>query len=239
MSWLVQLFRPQSDLPPPIAQRVDAWRALPAVTEDTPLQKMRFVVVDVETSGLDPRRDRLLSIGAVVIAGMRLAPRYTFSAVLRNERPSTRDNILVHGLTPSIQAAGEAPEQALSEFLAFVGNAPCVAFHADFDRTVFERALRTALGARLPNPWIDLARLAPVLAPEARLRDAALDDWLAYFRLRAHVRHDAVHDAHAAAEFFLILLQRAAARGFVTLARLRAAAEAHERFSTRGGISGV
>jgi DNA polymerase-3 subunit epsilon len=239
MSWLVHLFRPQADLPPPIAQCVEAWRALPTVAEDTLLEQTRFVVVDVETSGLDPRRDRLLSIGAVVVEGMRLAPRHTFSTILRNEKPSTRENILLHGLTPSVQAAGEAPEQALSEFLTFVGNAPCVAFHADFDRTVLERALRTALGVRLSNPWLDLARLAPVLVPEARLAQAALDDWLAYFRLRAHVRHNAVHDAQVAAQLFLILLQRATARGIATLAALRATAEAYKRFNTRGGISGV
>lgn len=239
MSWLVQLFRSPDDLPPPIAQSLDAWRALPAVAEDAPLEQTRFVVVDVETSGLNPYRDHLLSIGAVVVEGARLAPRHSFSAVLRHETPSARDNVLVHGLTPSIQAAGEAPERALSEFLTFLGNAPCVAYHAEFDRTILGRALRTALGVQLSNPWLDLARLAPVLVPEARLRSSALDDWLAYFRLRAHVRHNALHDAQVAAQLFLILLKRAAARGITALARLRAAAETQKQFFTRGGITGV
>lgn len=224
MSWLTQLFRARSDLPEPIAASLKAWQVLEPVSDASALAQTRFVVADVETSGLNPRRDRLLSIGAVAVERMRIVPREAFDAVLRNEIPSTRANVLVHGLTPTRQAAGQRPEQVLSDFLDFVRNAPCVAFHAEFDRIVLNRALRRELGARLSNPWLDLAELAPALVPEARLVHAALDDWLAYFRIGVHTRHDAMHDAHAAAELLLILLARAEARGISTLAQLRAAA---------------
>lgn len=232
MSLLVQLFRLRSELPTSIAERVHAWQALPAIAGDTPLAEMRMVVLDAETSGLDPRRDRLLSIGAVVVEGMRLAPRYTFSAVLRNDTASSKENILMHGLTPSAQAAGEPPEEALAELLAFIGKSPCVAFHAMFDQLVLGRAVRQTLGVRLPNPWVELAQLAPAVVPEAGLPQAGLDDWLAYFRLRAHVRHNAVHDAQVAAELFLILLARTAARGISMFSQLEAAAHAQVGNST-------
>lgn len=239
MSWLVQLFRPKLDLPRAAADALEAWRGAAEVPAETPLEQTRFVIVDVETSGLNPRRDALLSVGAIVVEGLRLAPRHTFSAVLRNEAPSSRANVLVHGLTPSMQAQGEPPEQALSEFLRFLGKSPCVAFHAGFDRVALHRALRHTLGVRFDNVWLDLARLAPALVPQAHLAQAALDDWLAHFRLSAHVRHNAVHDAQVAAELFLILLARATARGIATLGELRALAEIQGRFSTRGDITGV
>lgn len=227
MSWLHRLFRPPLELDPEIAERVRAWYALAPADDRQPLDEVRLVVVDVETTGLDARRDRLLSIGAVVIKKERLAPQHTFSAVLCNRLPTRRENVVVHGLTPTVQAAGEPRERVLSEFLTFIGKSPCVAFHAEFDRIVLDRALRAELGVRLTNPWIDLAQLAPALYPEARLVHGALDDWLAYFRLRVHARHDAVHDAHVAAELLLILLARAKARGISTLAQLRAAAHVH------------
>ncbi|HEX9811683.1 MAG TPA: 3'-5' exonuclease [Burkholderiales bacterium] len=232
MAWLAQLFRPKVELPDELVRAIEAWRVLPESPDSAAIDETRFMVLDVETSGLDPRRDRLLSIGAVVVERMRLTPREAFNVVLRNQWPSTRENVVVHGLTPTRQAAGEIPERALGGFLEFVGKSPCVAFHADFDRIVLDRALRAELGVRLSNPWIDAARLAPILFPEARLVHGALDDWLAYFRLRAHTRHDAVHDAYATAEIFLILLARAGARGISTLAQLRAAAHAHERITT-------
>lgn len=227
MSYLTQLFRAKRDLPQPVAASLHAWHTLAPVADGAALVDTRFVVVDVETSGLNPRRDRLLSIGAVVVERQRLAPQHTFSAVLRNQAPTQRENVAVHGLTPTVQAAGEPPERVLSEFLTFVGKSPCVAFHADFDRVALNRALRAELGVRLANPWIDMAQLAPALFPEARLVHGALDDWLAYFRIRVHARHDAVHDANAAAELLLILLARSSARGIFTLAQLRAAAHVH------------
>jgi DNA polymerase-3 subunit epsilon len=232
MAWLAQLFRPKVELANALVRAVEAWRALPESRDSTAIDEARFIVLDVETSGLDPRRDRLLSIGAVEVERMHVAPSEAFSVIVRNQYPSTRENVAVHGLTPTQQAAGEIPEEALVRFLEFVGKSPCVAFHAHFDRTVLGRALRSELGVRLSNPWIDVARLAPILVPEARLVHGGLDDWLAYFRLRAHTRHDAVHDAHATAEIFLILLARAGARGISTLAQLRAAAHMHERITT-------
>jgi DNA polymerase-3 subunit epsilon len=228
------LFRPKIELPQALARAVEAWRALPQCRDGAAIGETRFVVVDVETSGLDPWRDRLLSLGAVAVERMRLTPREGFSAILRNPWPSTRENVVVHGLTPTRQAAGEIPDRALGDFLAFIGKSPCVAFHADFDRIVLDRALRAELGVRLSNPWIDVAQLAPALFPEARLVGGALDDWLGYFRLRALTRHDAAHDAHATAELLLVLLARAGARGIATLAQLRAAAHGQERITTGG-----
>lgn len=233
MTWLAELFRPKVDLPAAAARTVDAWQALPEVPDSTPIEAARFVIVDVETTGLDPRRDRLLSIGAVAVERVRVVPHAAFNAVLKNEKPSTRENVLVHGLTPTQQAAGEQRESVLLKFLDFVGKAPCVAFHANFDRAVLNRALSRELGVQMSNAWIDLAELAPVLFPEARLDYGTLDHWLAHFRLRVHARHDAMHDAQATAELLLITLARAGQRGISTLAQLRAAVQAHVNYHRR------
>ncbi len=48
-------------------QRLDVWRAQPRPRYDVPLTQCRCVVVDVETAGLDPRRDALIAIGAVTL----------------------------------------------------------------------------------------------------------------------------------------------------------------------------
>lgn len=239
MSFLAHLFRPQVELPEPLAQRVQMWRALSGMDERTPLSQARFVVVDVETSGLDARRDRLLAIGAVTIAAQRLLPGQGYEAFLRTETPSSHANILVHGITPQAQRRGSAPEAALMGFLEFARRDLLVAYHANFDQTVLDRAVRTQLGVRLLNPWIDVAQLAPALVPEARLANRPLDDWLGYFGLRAHVRHSAASDAFATAELFLILLARAARQGLTSVSQLRAVCERQQRLLPGGGAGGV
>ena len=239
MSLLTRLFRPQVELPEALAQRVSAWRALSGMDERTPLSQARFVVVDVETSGLDARRDRLLAIGAVTVEAQRLLPGHGYEAFLRAATPSSRANILVHGITPHAQRSGGAPEAALMGFLEFVRRDVLVAFHANFDQTVLDRAVRSQLGVRLPNPWSDVAQLAPALVPEARLANRPLDDWLGYFGLRAHVRHSAASDAFASAELFLILLARTARQGLTSVSQLRAVCERQQRLLPGGGAGGA
>jgi DNA polymerase-3 subunit epsilon len=230
MSLLSRLFRPQVELPPALARRLQAWRALPDIDERTALAAARLVVVDTETSGLDARRDRLLAIGAVAIEAGRLRPGEGYDVTVRNMVPSARANVLVHGITPDAQTTGIAAGQALMGFLDLARHDVLLAFHAGFDQAVLARALREQLGVRLPNQWLDVARLAPVLAPDARLANGTLDDWLAYFGLRTHARHRAVYDAFATAELMLILLARAARAGLTSISQLLALGERQERF---------
>ncbi|MDH3311358.1 MAG: 3'-5' exonuclease [Gammaproteobacteria bacterium] len=239
MSWLARLFRPYVELPPGYADRVESWKNLSAISEKVPLDQARFLVVDVETSGLDVRKDRLLSIGAVAVEARRLRAGENFESILRREEVSERENILIHGIGPQVQAAGKPPEESLMKFLEFIGKIPLVAFHAGFDQAMLDRNLRETLGVRLPNAWIDLAHLAPALLPEAQLPRAGLDDWLSYFGLRAHARHRAVDDAMATGELFLILLQRALADGLDTVSSLHIVAQAHERKVLGNGMGGA
>lgn len=237
MSWLARLFRPRLELPAGYAERVEAWRKRPAVGDQESLSQARFVVVDVETSGLDSRKDRLLSIGACAVQARRLHAGENYEIVLRRDEAGERDNILIHGIGPQAQAAGETPEESLMGFLEFADKCPLVAFHAGFDQAMLDRELRATLGVRLPNPWLDLALLAPALVPEARLAQAGLDDWLGWSGLRAHARHRAVDDAFVTAELFLMLLARADARGLASVSMLRAACEQQARL-VPGGTGG-
>lgn len=239
MSWLARLFRPHIELPAGYAERVERWRDLPGVSEKETLAQARFIVVDVETSGLDARKDRLLSIGACAVHAQRVLVGENYETILRRDEVSERENILIHGIGPQAQAAGTPPEESLMGFLDFIGKHPLVAFHAGFDQTMLDRDLRETLGVRLPNPWLDLAQLAPALVPEARLPRASLDDWLGYFGLRAGARHRAVDDAFVTAELFLVLLARARARELTTVSMLHALCEQQARLVPGGGAGGA
>lgn len=229
MSFLAHLFRPHVELPAEVAVRLRAWQALPQLKERSALGAARFVVVDVETSGLDPRRDRLLAIGAVAVEAGRLRPGEGYDVTVHNPAPSARANILVHGISPDAQTAGLAADVALMGFLELARHDVLVAFHAGFDQTVLQRALREQLGIRLPNLWLDVAYLAPALVPEARPGNRNLDDWLTHFGLRAHSRHNAAYDAYATAELLLILLARATRARITSVGQLLAAGERQAR----------
>jgi len=180
----------------------------------------RWVVLDVETTGLDQRQDVLLSIGAVAVRGHRVVVDDSFELVVRPPSASARSNILVHGIGAQAQLDGADPAQACRAFLDWAGPAPLVGFHASFDRAFLARAARQYLGLPLTADWLDLAALAPALNPGVPAK--ALDEWLDHFGLVVTQRHHASADAFATAMLFLRLLAQVPAtdRDFPSLRRL-------------------
>jgi DNA polymerase-3 subunit epsilon len=182
--------------------RLARWEELKHADLTLPFAQSRCVVVDVETSGLNPNRDHLLAIGAIAVSNGSVQLADSFEIVLQQETASTHDNILIHGISGSCQFGGVPPQEALLRFLEFLGNAPLVAFHARFDQTMIDRATTNYLGVRPKQPWLDLAHILPALYPEENRR--SLDDWLARFAITNSVRHNALSDATATAQLFLI-----------------------------------
>jgi DNA polymerase-3 subunit epsilon len=186
-----------------------------------PLARVRWVVVDVETGGLDATRDPLLSIGAVAIEHGRLVYSPSLEVGIRQAQSTAAANILIHGISGSEQRAGESPPAALLDWLEFAQGAPRVAFHAAFDQAVLEREARAQLGLSSKAPWFDAAVVAPLLFPDAAPRCRHLDDWLAHFGIAVYARHGALADAFATAELWLVLLQAAQRHGITTAHQLQ------------------
>jgi DNA polymerase III subunit epsilon len=212
VAWLAQLFGRPVALSPAQAARLDRWRALPEPDLRASPAAARFVVADVEATGLEVQRDRLIAIGAVTVESARIDLGRSFYVVLRQSAASDRENILVHGIGGTAQRAGEDPAEALLAFLEFAGKAPLVGFHAGFDDAMIRRAMREFLGEPYERRWIDLAQLAPELMPEEARARRNLDAWLERFGIEVFSRHDAVADALATAQLFLAALPRAAER---------------------------
>lgn len=237
MNWLRRaLGRPPVD--EVLKARLRAWRHGPSLTLDTPLDRADFVLVDVESTGLDPSRDSLLAIGAVPVVEGRVLAGKGFEKILWGEKPGPRDTILIHGITPTAVASGEPPQQVLMDFLEYCGKRPLVAYHASFDEAMLGRALSHQLGVGLPNDWLDLAWIAPALFPELGLRRQPLDTWLDHFNLRAYVRHRALADCLVTGELMLILLHRARKMGLRTLGDL-VSLERMEKQHSQGGHGGI
>lgn len=168
----------------------------------------RWLVLDVETTGLDPTRAHLLAIAAVALRvdwGTRriaLCPGDSLAVTVRPDQVSDKANILVHGIGVGHQRQGMEPAAALKAFLDWAGDGRLVAYHASFDRTLLDRCAARHLGRPLDREWLDIAHLCTVTHPEVKAR--ALDDWLEHFGIECLARHEATADVMAESE----LLQR-------------------------------
>ena len=216
-AWL-RAAKPQLDA---TQQRRLAQLPKPAPLSEDALRSQRWVVVDLETSGLNLNRDQVLSIGAVVIEDGAVDFSQLFERTLQRPETKLSPSVLIHGLGPSAIAAGSDPVEALLDFMEYVGDSPLLAFHAPFDQHMLSRALKDSLGYRLTHPFLDVADIAPLLCPEAPLREAGLDDWIKHFHLEVGERHHASADALATAELMLILFSRARQQGLDSPALLQ------------------
>lgn len=221
MNWLKDLFAAKPELAPAQAARLAAWQALPSPDASLPLEHCRLVVVDVETSGLNINKDRLIAIGAVAVVNGRIALADSLEIVLQQDVVSNKDNILIHGIGGEVQREGVPPVEALLTFLEYLGNSPLVAFHVAFDQTMIGRAIKKYLGFRLDHAWTDLAYVAPALHARMAYSHRSLDHWMEHFRISNYARHSALADAVSTAELLLALRPELKKQGTDSFSGLR------------------
>lgn len=174
----------------------------------------RWVVIDTETTGLDPAKDALIALGGVAVGPHGVRVGDSFEAVVRRDGAVDARNAVIHGLGREAQLGGVPVREALRAFIDWVERANLVGYHAAFDREVIERAARAAGLAFPRRPWLDCAPLAAALATaEHGSADAGLDSCLARHGINCRARHNAAGDALATAELLVKLRRAAAAQG--------------------------
>ena len=213
LSGLWPFRRAHPSVAPAVAERLARWRALPEFGRERRAAAGRWVVVDVESSGLDAGRDALISVGALGVTDGDIDLADSFEVVLRQEAPSAAANIEIHGIGGTEQMQGNDPAHALADFLDFIGKDPLVAFHASFDSAFLRRAFDRHLGLPFRRPWVDLADIAPLVWPKFASRLSGLDDWLGALSVPVAFRHRAIGDCLATAQLLQMVLSHASEIG--------------------------
>ena len=221
LDWIGKLFNRKRNLSPAQKMQLTSWRDMPRASLDASLESSRFVVIDVESSGLNLSLDHLIAIGAVAVTNGKIDVADSFEVVLQQAESSSHENILIHGISRSAQRNGVPPAEALLLFLQYLQKTPLVAFHVTFDETMIRRAMKQFLGLNFRHDWLDLAYVMPGLYPEKSKSLRLLDQWHRYFDIRNPARHNAVADAVSTAQLFLVAARKARERRIVTYQGLR------------------
>jgi len=191
---------------------------------DTPIDEVRFIVLDSETTGLDPRRDKLITIGAVAIRAGDILLDDTFEVMIR--LAYNNSSVTVHGITRDEAAGGMEEREAVALFLEYLGGDVIVGHHIGHDIATLNCACERHFGFHLANRSLDTMDLT------LRLNDAggfaglqmaqgfSLDSLCEMFGMVAHDRHTAGGDALLTALIFQRLLRVARRVGMLTLGAL-------------------
>lgn len=157
------------------------------------------VAVDLETTGLDTRKDDVLSLAAVPVEGTRVRLSQALSLTVRGATDFRLEAMRHHRLRPQDIEGGEGLGEALDAFLRHLGNRPILGYAIAFDVAVLDRLVEARHGFRLPNRVIELRdvyRDAWRLAhPEQAEPDVRYETIMAAAGVPVLGRHTALGDA--------------------------------------------
>ena len=201
----------------------------PKTPGDQLLSECRLIVLDLETTGLNPAKHEVIAIGAVAITGGVIHLNDQFDLILQRPELDISDTVLIHGIGPEALTRGHETEDALLYLLEWMNGDPVLAYHSDFDQKFLEKTLRSELGYTQSHVWMDVADLLPALFPDAQTGGKSLDNWADFFGLEVSARHHAAADAMATAELTLAALNKARKEGVETLKELYEKLHYHRR----------
>jgi DNA polymerase III subunit epsilon len=199
--------------------------------EEDPIDRIRFVVLDSETTGLNPAVDRLVTIGAVAVQDGEIVLEDSFSALLQLERNT--EAVTVHGVTRDAAKKGLSEPEAVARFLDYLRDGVIVGHHIGHDIATFDAALQRHWGTTLLNRHLDTMDLtlhlekSGAFAGRPPIRHFTLDSLCTMFGVIPHDRHTATGDAFITAQVFLRLLRLSSRHQRNTLAGVTEVFEAH------------
>ena len=110
----------------------------------TPLIALDAVVVDTETTGLDPRKAWIVEIGAVRLVAGRLQPNAAFRRLLHPGEPIPKAAIGIHGIDDAVVADAPAFADIWPELSSLIGDAVVIGHALGFDLAVLKRECERA-----------------------------------------------------------------------------------------------
>ncbi|MEJ2585894.1 MAG: 3'-5' exonuclease [Robiginitalea sp.] len=189
----------------------------------TDISEVTFVVLDTETTGMDPDIDRILSIGALRLSGGRIRVRETLEIFIAQDHFDRR-SVPIHGILRQGPNPRVSEKEALLQLEEYVGDAIIVGHHIHFDLEMLRRALWRHELPPLDNPILDTGILykrtllkSPVVQKKASY---SLDELAHKFDLSCRDRHTALGDAYITALAFLKILTRLKEKRDFTLKQL-------------------
>jgi DNA polymerase-3 subunit epsilon len=194
-----------------------------ALTMETPLNDLPVTVLDCETTGLDVKEDRIVSLAAVRVHGYRIYRSAVLDAIINPERPIPRKSTGIHGITDAMVAGAPAFDGIRESFETLAQGTVFVGYNLPFDLAMLRREYELVDCPWDPPTFLDVLRLIVVLEP--KLQGYGLEKVAAFLGVDIHGRHTALGDTLVTAEVYRRLVARLEESGVSTLADALALSE--------------
>ena len=167
-----------------------------------------YICLDCETSGLNPKKDEILSIGAVHIKENKILMRKTFNIFLKPSKNINPESIKIHHIRPIDLENGLDAKEGIYQLLNFIGSKTIVGYYIKFDVAIISRYTKEYLGIKLPNKTIEVSSMyykTRRKRSDYHFVDLRFDTILKNLNIPLLGKHDALNDAIMTAMIFLKL----------------------------------
>ena len=175
-----------------------------------------FISFDCETTGMDVKKDEILSIGAVKIIDNKIELSESFERFIRPEKHIGEESIKIHHIRPcDLEHAVDAKE-AVEEFLHFIGNRTLIGYYIQFDIAMINLYAKKIIGTTIPNKSIELSGMYYKRYQKQSSHefvDLKFDTIMEKLNLPKLGQHDAVNDALMSSMMYLKLKDMPEYRG--------------------------
>ena len=167
-----------------------------------------YISLDCETTGLNPKKDEILSIGAVLIKDNKILMRKTFNILVKPSQNINPGSIKIHLLREiDLQNAIE-PDVAIYKLLDFIGSRPIVGYYIDFDMEMISKYTKKLIGIKLPNERVEVSSIyydIKKTKDNYGFIDLKFDTIMTFLDIPVLGKHDALNDAIMTSMIFLKL----------------------------------
>ena len=183
------------------------WETYLTYFEENQSKEKRYVVFDCETTGLDYKSDRILSIGAVAIQNNEIIVN-DYLEVFLHQEVFKAETVLIHGILREGKEEKIVEAEAAIRFLEFVKDATLVGHHVDFDIEMMNQALNRLDVGKLKNQSMDTDIMYQKLKYLPYEQHTSLDELCTIYKIKKSDRHTASGDAFITALLFLKLKRK-------------------------------
>ncbi|MBA4372164.1 MAG: hypothetical protein C0402_04820 [Thermodesulfovibrio sp.] len=192
----------------------------------TPVDEVPCVVLDTELTGLELKKNSIVSIGAIAMTGTRIDFASTLYMLVKPETALTSKSVVVHGIMPSDLLEVPDIATALQKLSAFVGNRVIVGHFISLDMGFINKYLKLFQNRVLRNPVLDTCRLHDWLRSEEKgfgrhfdndLPNKDLFTLARRYGIEVSGAHNALSDAFITAQVYQRLVRYLQRHGVQTL----------------------
>ena len=196
-----------------------------SVLSKMPLNKLVFTAIDIESTGLNIKKDKLIAFAGIKIQELTILVAESIELIINYDTPIQDNAVHIHEIVEHEKQRGISEYDAIRQIIQFISNSILVGYHIQFDYQMINQILKKLIGHKLLNRYINIIDLINRIEdPVHKIYPASqigLKQQCEKYGINLEDQHTAAGDAFATSQLFLKIINKLNRRGIKTWGELK------------------